>query len=125
LEIVQKCFVFMVDGSQFLVGKGYPVESNVNSAGPQSVIGKIKNEIKSGNPVTWSWRGAEAFKKFAAQKKVAVDKAEGNLSAERAKREKKGEKKEGGGLFGFLPAPPKSLQQRAATVDAQAEDADE
>jgi len=106
----EKCFVFMKDGGEYLISEGYPKESSVSSAGPQSVIGKIKNEIKSGNPVTWSWRGADAFKKFA-KKDVKVDKAEGNLSAEVAKRQ--AEKKEGG-LFGLsLPAPPKSLAQKA------------
>ena len=89
----QKCYVFMNDGQIFLVGEGYPVESSVSSVGPQSVVGRIKNEIKAGNPVTWSWRGAGAFKKFAPKKEILVDKSEGNLSAEQAKRAKaKGEK---------------------------------
>ena len=119
---VQKCYVYMVDGRELLVKEGYPVESNVNSSGPQSVIGRIKNEIKAGNPVTWSWRGAAAFKKFAPKKAAPVDKAEGNLSAEVAKREKKEEKKEGG-FFGLsLPAPPKSLQKQAAPAAEEEEE---
>jgi hypothetical protein len=124
LRFAQKCYVTMLDGKQFLVGEGYPVESSVSSVGPQSVVGKIKNEIKAGNPVKWSWKGAAAFKKFAPKQEVAVDKAEGNLSAEVAKREKKGERKEGGGLFGFLPSPPKKLQQ-ANVAPGDSEDEDE
>lgn len=117
----------MVDGRELLVSEGYPVESSVNSSGPQSVIGRIKNEIKAGNPVTWSWRGAAAFKKFAPKKAAPVDKAEGNLSAEVAKREKTaGEQEGGGGLFGLsLPSPPKSLQKKAAPAAKEDEDADE
>lgn len=84
----------MTNGKEFLIGEGYPKESSVSSVGPQSVVGKIKNEIKSGNPVTWSWRGAGAFKKFAP-KKAEVDKSEGNLSSEVAKREKKAAEKKG------------------------------
>ena len=116
--------MFMKDGSELLVAEGYPKESSVSSVGPQSVIGKIKNEIKSGNPVTWSWRGAGAFKKFAPKKEVNVDKAEGNLSSEVAKREKQagGDKKEGG-FFGLsLPAPPKSLQPKASPAPEVEED---
>jgi hypothetical protein len=78
----QKCFVFQLDGKIYLVVAGYPVESSVSSIGSQSVIGKIKNEIKSGNPVTWSWRGGGAFKKFSPKKQAEVDKAQGNLSAD-------------------------------------------
>ena len=121
----QKCYVFMNDGQIFLVGEGYPVESSVSSVGPQSVVGRIKNEIKAGNPVTWSWRGAGAFKKFAPKKEVLVDKSEGNLSAEQAKRAKaKGEKEDNGGLFGFL-SPPKKLssgKKVAATEDSEDEE---
>ena len=124
LRMLQKCFVFMNNGGEYLISEGYPKESSVSSAGPQSVIGKIKNEIKSGNPVTWRWRGGDAFKKFSAAKKdVKVDKAEGNLSAEVAKRETQ---KKGGGLFGLsLPAPPKSLAQKAPPPPAVDGDDDE
>ena len=123
----QKCYVYMVDGRELLVGEGYPVESSVNSSGPQSVIGRIKNEIKAGNPVTWSWRGAAAFKKFAPKKVATVDKAEGNLSAEVAKRENKGAEAEGGGkLFGLsLPTPPKSLQRNAVPAAEEEEEEEE
>ena len=58
---MQRAYV-KIGGQEMLIGEGYPKESSVSSTGPQQVLAKIKNEIKAGNPVTWSWRFAKKFK---------------------------------------------------------------
>eukprot|EP00960_Hanusia_phi_P035081 751474-Hanusia_phi.AAC.2 len=91
--------VITTEGKQYLIGEGYPKESSSSPQGPLQVLGKIKNEIKAGNPVQWKWKGGTAFKK-------------------RSSDESEGKKKEDAGAtnkspsqaFKFsLPLPPKTL----------------
>lgn len=101
-----------------LIKEGYPTESSVSSAGPQQVLGKIRNEIKAGNPVTWEWRFANTFKKKkevegeGAKKAVTGGEAGAAKSGDANKgegKDKKAEEKKGGSFPFSLPAPPKSL----------------
>lgn len=120
----QRAFVQLDGKKEFiLIKEGWVEESSVSSAGPQQVLGKIKNEIKAGNPVTWEWRFAAGFKKKkdegegkeGAGEKKAVPAGPGDTSKDDAgvKKDAVGKGPQGGrlgGAFPFsLPAPPKSL----------------
>eukprot|EP00283_Hemiselmis_rufescens_P002371 CAMPEP_0173426338 /NCGR_PEP_ID=MMETSP1357-20121228/5827_1 /TAXON_ID=77926 /ORGANISM="Hemiselmis rufescens, Strain PCC563" /LENGTH=300 /DNA_ID=CAMNT_0014389977 /DNA_START=23 /DNA_END=925 /DNA_ORIENTATION=- len=98
-SMYERCYVQLDGKKEFvLIGEGYPRESAVSSSGPQQVLAKIKNEIKAGNPVTWSWRFANRFKKKPAEATAEEDEEEAApapQAKEAPKKEKtKEEKKE-------------------------------
>lgn len=103
-----------------LIKEGWVEESSVSSAGPQQVLGKIKNEIKAGNPVTWEWRFAAGFKKKKKEAKEETDERKaGEAGAANVSKDVSENKdtvgkgpqgKKAGGAFPFsMPMPPKSL----------------
>ena len=87
------------EGKQYLIGEGYPKESSFSPQGPLQVVGKIKNEIKAGNPVQWRWKGGSAFKKRSSDEQEAKSK---ELAETKSKASPQ--------PFKFsLPLPPKNL----------------
>mmetsp|Transcript_36362 Transcript_36362/g.113362 ORF Transcript_36362/g.113362 Transcript_36362/m.113362 type:complete len:96 (+) Transcript_36362:69-356(+) len=87
------------EGKQYLIGEGYPKESSFSPQGPLQVVGKIKNEMKAGNPVQWRWKGGSAFKKRSSDEQDAKSKENAEAKSKASSQP-----------FKFsLPLPPKNL----------------
>eukprot|EP00961_Rhodomonas_salina_P298746 3938343-Rhodomonas_salina.1 len=109
----QRAYV-TIKGKQFIIGEGYVQESSISSVGPQQILAKIKNEIKAGNPVKWSWRAAAGFKKKAKPAEPVAATGDSAKAAE-GKTSKPGDKKEAS-FFGI-----KIPKQLGANVNQDAE----